>query len=187
MTAADTDLLRLATPNFETTLNGSISPSDTDIVLQSVGDLPTSTAVTLVIDATDSDGNPTPAVKEVITGVVDAVNNKIVTSLRGLDDTTAQSHATGAVVTMWITANLWNDLLAAILAQHNQAGAHTAVTAQSIVNAGNYNQTSGTFHVPDGVIQFAHLAASIFGAQVQSYANTGAGGVPQCCTLVADQ
>lgn len=158
MSASQNDLVRNATPNFATTLNGSLTNSSTTAVLQSISGLPTGTGVTLVIDATDNDGNPTPAVKEVVTGVVNTGSISVVNCLRGLDGTTAQSHATGANVVMWITANLWNDFQTAFLAEHNQlTGTHGAITPTSITLDGNFNQTAGTFTVQNGTISTSSL------------------------------
>lgn len=138
MPASNTDLVRNATPTFQTTTNGSIGSSDTTITLQSVSGLPTGTAVTLVIDAVDANGNLTPTNREVVTGVVNTGTVSLVNCLRGLDGTTAQSHSTGANVQMLITANMWNDFQTAYLAQHTQTGAH-----KSVVNTGGFTNTGG--------------------------------------------
>lgn len=128
MTASANDLVRNATPTFATTLSAGITgPSDTSMSLSSVVGLPTGTGVTLVIDATNASGQSTPSVKETVTGVV---SGSTITNLnRGQDGTTAQAHATGANVVMWITANLWNDFQAAFLHNHEQLhGNHTSLT-----------------------------------------------------------
>lgn len=137
MTASNTDLVRNAAPNFATTLANSILSSDTSLNLQSATGLPTSTAITLVIDATDPvSGSPTPTLKEVVTGTLSGIT--VSNLLRGQEGTTAQSHASGANVVMWITANLWNDYQTSYLAQHTQAGAHKALT-----NTGGMTNTGG--------------------------------------------
>lgn len=133
--------------------------TDTTMTLQSTTGLPTGTGITLVIDATDPvSGLPTPTLKETVTGVVSG--STVTSLLRGLDTTTAQAHASGANVVMWITANLWNDWQTSYLTQHAQLGTHTTVTATSITNSGNYSQTGGTFVVPNNVIGATALATN---------------------------
>ena len=123
MAASSTDLVRNATPNFATTLANSMLISDTTMTLSSVTGLPTSTGITLVIDATDPvSGASTPALKEVVTGVVSG--STVTTLSRGLDSTSAIAHASGANVVMWITSNLWNDFQTSYLLEHTQAGSH---------------------------------------------------------------
>lgn len=123
MPALNTDLVRQAAPNFATTLANSILVSDNSMILQSATGLPTSTAITLVIDATDPvSGASTPSLKEVITGTLSGTT--VSNLLRGQDGTTAQGHAAGANVVMWITANLWNDFQTSYLVGHTQLGAH---------------------------------------------------------------
>jgi hypothetical protein len=101
--------------------------SDTSMTLSSVTGLPTGTGVTLVIDATNASGQPTPSVKEVVTGVVSG--SQVVNLNRGQDGSTQQAHSTGASVVMWITANLWNDFQSAFLANHGQLhGYHKSLT-----------------------------------------------------------
>jgi len=144
MTASNTDLVRNSTPNFATTLANSMLISDTSMVLSSATGLPTATAITLVIDATDPvSGSPTPTLKEVVTGTLSGTT--ISNLLRGQDSTTQQAHASGANVVMWVTANLWNDWQASYLAQHTQAGAHV-----------NPSYT-GTFTGVNGTISSAYL------------------------------
>jgi len=138
MAAANTDLVRNAAPNFATALTASMLSSDTSMSVAATTGLPTGTAVTLVIDATDSiSGSATPTLKEVVTGVVSnstTINNL----LRGKDGTTAQSHTSNANVTMWITANLWNDFQSAFLVGHSQQGLHSGIS-----NTGGMNNSGG--------------------------------------------
>ena len=110
MAAANTDLVRNATPNFATNLTASMGASDTTMSVASTAGLATNTAVTLFIDTVDPNtGIATPSLREVVTGVV-ASSTSITNLLRGKDGTTAQSHANNAVVTQWISANLWNEI-----------------------------------------------------------------------------
>jgi len=138
MAAANTDLVRNAAPNFATALTSSMLSSDTSMTVASTTGLPTGTAVTLVIDATDPiSGTSTPTLKEVVTGVVTTSTN-IGNLLRGKDSTTAQAHTSNANVTMWITANLWNDFQTAYLTQHTQAGYHVGLS-----NTGGMSNSGG--------------------------------------------
>lgn len=136
MTALNTDLVRQTAPNFATTLANSMLISDTSLTLQSGTGLPTATAITLTIDATDPvSGDPTPTLKEVVTGTLSGTT--LSNLLRGQDGTTAQGHASGANVVMWWNANMINDFETSYLTQHAQLGTHTAITATSINNSGN--------------------------------------------------
>jgi len=138
MAAANTDLVRNAAPNFATALTSSMLSSDTTMAVSSTTGLPTGTAITLVIDATDPiSGLATNSLKEVVTGVVTS-STGIGSLLRGKDGTTAQSHNNGANVTMWITANLWNDFQTAYLTQHTQAGYHVGLS-----NTGGMSNSGG--------------------------------------------
>jgi hypothetical protein len=145
MAAANTDLVRNASPNFATALTSSMLSSDTSMTVASTTGLPTGTAVTLVIDATDPiSGTSTPTLKEVVTGVVTTSTN-IGNLLRGKDGTTAQAHTSNANVTMWITANLWNDFQTSYLAQHTQAGYHTGLSnTGGMSNSGGFSTDSIT-------------------------------------------
>lgn len=135
MSAANTDKVRKAAPNFVTTLGAPIvGAGDTSMTLASTTGLPTDTAVTLTIDATNGSGVPTPSTKETVTGVVSG--STITNLLRGQDGTTAQAHSTGATVVQWFTANDWNDFETSYLAEHHQDGTHSAIQADSISIAG---------------------------------------------------
>lgn len=127
MSAANTDLVRNAAPNFATTLSGAMLNTDTSLTLSSATGLPTATAITLVIDATDpTTGASTPTLKEVVTGTLSGTT--VSNLLRGQDSTSAIGHASGANVVMWITANLWNDFQTAFLHDHKQLGYHGDLT-----------------------------------------------------------
>lgn len=165
MSASANDLVRNAAPTFATTLSAAITgPSDTSLTLSAATGLPTSTGITLVIDATNATGQATPSLKEVVTGVVSG--SQIVNLKRGQDGTTAQGHATGASVVMWITANLWNDFQSAFTAQHSQLdGSHHSLTTDTISTTGNVI-IGGTLSVNGGsllptatILQFAGATA----------------------------
>lgn len=126
MAAANTDKIRKGTSGFSATLTASISNSDATIALSNVNNLATDTAVELTIDRVDSSGVSTPTKREVIIGVVSGLN--IVTCLRGQDNTTAQSHSTGAVVECIPTGKWSSDLGTAILQDHTQQGYHNKLS-----------------------------------------------------------
>lgn len=202
---SNSDKVRLATPNFATTLAAPIAGSgDTSLTLSAVTGLTTDTAVTLTIDATNASGQPTPGVKETVTGVVSGT--EIVNLLRGQDGTTAQAHATGANVVMWFTASDWNDFADSYLEQHTQAGAHTGVTTDTLAASGNVTVTgtlavtgastftgdatfNGNFNpvggIEAGAVDFAALAATIFGGEVQTYTPT-TGTLSNCSVLLTE-
>lgn len=126
-------------------------------VLASTSGLPTGTGITLTIDATDSSGNPTPDVKETVNGIVGSAG-EIINLVRGQDGTTAQAHATGANVVMWITSNLWNDFQAAFTAEHSQLdGTHKDITPTSVTTP--TLAVSTTASLPSNSITGSNLVA----------------------------
>lgn len=140
--AANTDLVRKSTPNFATTLSGAMLISDTSMSLTSATGLPTATAITLVIDATDpSSGASTPTLKEVVTGTLSGTT--VSNLLRGQDSTTQQAHASGANVVMWVTSNLWNDFCTAFLVNHTQLGAFNSSLSFTTPSISTPTITSG--------------------------------------------
>jgi len=198
MAAANTDLVRNAAPNFATNLTGSMLSSDTSMTVASTTGLPTGTAVTLVIDATDPvSGASTPSLKEVVTGVV-SNSTTVGNLLRGKDGTTAQAHTSNANVTMWITANLWNDFQSSYLAQHTQAGYHYGISnTGGMSNSGGFSTdsitVSGTASLPTLGNTAVSGTLSVSGATTLTGALTangatfnGAVGIsPQSATTVA--
>lgn len=66
-------------------------------------------------------------------------SSSLVTCLRGLDNTTQQAHATGALVVQWWTANDWNDFIDSFLEGHVQQGGH-----QSLLDINNHTWLSQT-------------------------------------------
>lgn len=186
MSASATDLFRESAPLFQTTLGAAMLATDTAATLADVVGMPTTTGVTITVDQFNATGTPTPTLREVMTGVVSG--SQIIDLIRGQDDTTAQSHANGAIVQMVFTSQANNDLMTGILAQHTQSGAHGAITTTSITNAGTLVNTGlitanggldvagGTLTLPSGSINYADLLSTIFSEQVQSYTNSGTAG-----------
>jgi hypothetical protein len=133
MAAANTDKLKKLSRKWVGQI-GSGGVSDavvTTIPLASTTNLPTDTAVVLVIDRVDSAGTKTPAKEETIIGVVSGTN--IVNAVRGSEGT-AQAHDAGAVVEVLVTAKGYNDIIDHLLVSHLQDGriSGSAVTASNI-------------------------------------------------------
>lgn len=155
MAAAATDLFRESAPLFQTTLEAAMLATDTAATLASVVGIPTNTGVTITVDQFNATGTPTPTLREVMTGVVSG--SQIIDLIRGQDGTTAQAHASGAIVQMVFTSQANNDFMNGILAQHNQDGSH-----------------SSAFTVPAGTITGSELAnGTITGTQIAANTVTG--------------
>lgn len=171
MAAANTDKLRKTKSNFATTLDGSITDSDTTIALSSTTGLPTDTAVTLTIDRVDANGTALSTTERVI-GVISG--NNLTNAVRANDGTTAQAHSSGAVVECIWDADSVNDIIDAFLVDHAQDGTHntldlngtemildadgdTTITADTddqidvkIANADDFKFTANTFTALSG-------------------------------------
>lgn len=115
-------------------------------------------------------------------GIVSSNSIGSLTRLAGATDT---GSAIGDIVEMNPTGSWGHDLFTGLTAEHSTTGTHGAITPTSITNAGNYNQTGGTFTAPSGVIAAAALAGSIpyakllstiFSGQTTSYSNGGTAG-----------
>lgn len=105
----------------------------TTIPLSSATNLPTDTAVVIVIDRVSASGAKTPNLEESIIGVVSGSN--LVSCIRGAEGT-AQAHIAGAVVEVLFTAKGWNDLVDAILVEHSQLGVHSSALVTSLKASG---------------------------------------------------
>ncbi|GAC1499135.1 MAG: hypothetical protein NVS1B10_01580 [Candidatus Saccharimonadales bacterium] len=124
--AANTDLFKKVLNNYSSTLNAPIANTDTSLTPASVTNVPTDTAVVFVIDRVDASGNLTPSKREYIKGTV--VGGSVTNLVRGLGGSTAQAHATGAVIEGVWTQDHWNDAVNGILIDHDQAGRHKGLT-----------------------------------------------------------
>jgi len=121
----------------------------TTVPLSSTTNLPTDTAVAIVIDRVDASGTPTPTLEETVVGVVSG--NNLVDCLRGVEGT-AQAHSAGAVAeVLWTAANV-NDLVDGILVEHNQAGGHTDITASQVSTDVIAERTSASGVTVDGLL-----------------------------------
>ena len=98
--------------NFlSTTLNGAINDSVQTITLNSTTNV--NFPGYIVIDRTNSSGTSTPNAREVIffTGVS---GSNLTGCTRAADNSTARSHANGAIVEFTPTVGLWNSLASAV-------------------------------------------------------------------------
>ena len=154
--ASSSDKIRNSAPLFSTTLTESIGTGDTSISLQSVTGLPTGTGVSLTIDGVDSNGNPTPSLREVVIGVVNSGAGTVGSLLRGQDGTSASSHANGATVQADAIAQDWNDFGNTFLEEHTQTGAHTGISNTDGLTTDDITYT-GTFTGVNGTIKSNYL------------------------------
>jgi hypothetical protein len=141
MSAAATDKFKKLSRRWVGQIGaGAVADGTTQTVpLSSVTNLPTDTAVVVVIDRVDADGTATPQYEETLIGVVSGTN--LVNCVRGAEGT-AQAHNAGAVVEVLFTAKGFNDLIDGLLIGHKQDGTHvaSAITASDI----NGFSTDGT-------------------------------------------
>ncbi len=132
MAASATDLFRKITNNFSTTLTSSIGSGDVTLSLASVTNLPTDTAIDLVIDRVDSTGTKTPTKREYVLGVVSGSN--LISVVRGKGNSTAQAHASGAVVEYVFDQDVHNDLVTGVLNSMNQDGSLIGSAVRTALN-----------------------------------------------------
>ena len=146
MAASVNDKLLKAASRWTGTIGsgGVASATTTTIPLSSVSGLPTDTAIILAIDRVDSDSNSTPSSFEVIKGVVSGSNIDCGSDTnRGIEGT-AQSHSAGAVVEYLFTASQWDEMIEALLEEHNQDGTHADVALDSSADFTTEHNTDGT-------------------------------------------
>src|SRR5258708_3603512 len=104
---------KTATANaFNTTLNGAVGSGDSSITLTAVTGLQFPGIA--VIDRQNSSGVNTPTLREYVsyTGIS---SNTLTGCARGLGSSSAQAHASGAVVEEVFSVTHWNDLLTILL------------------------------------------------------------------------
>lgn len=125
MSASALDKFKKVAPNtgWQVGSGGVADAVVTTIPLNVATGLPDGTGVKLTIERIDSSGNKTPSKMERIDGVISG--NNVIDCVRGVEGT-AQAHASGAVVEILISADLWNDVMDGILAEHNQDGSHAS-------------------------------------------------------------
>ena len=140
MAAANTDKFMKAAKNWTGSIGaGGVSDAITTTIplISSIG-LPTDTAIEITIDRVDANGTATPTKMEVIKGVISG--NNIINGVRGVEGT-AQAHAAGAVVEIMLTADMWNNFIDAMVAEHGQSGIHKGPVVQSYNPAGGATST----------------------------------------------
>jgi hypothetical protein len=155
MAAANTDKFRKLSRRWvgQIGAGGVNDDTTTTVPLSSTTNLPTDTAVTVVIDRVDANGTATPSLEETITGVVSGSN--LINCLRGQEGT-AQAHNAGAVVEVLMTAKNWNDFVDGFLVNHQTDGTHGALSATSINASGIGSPTaSSSLNVTTGTYQAA--------------------------------
>ncbi len=173
MAAANTDKFRKVDGNFSTTLSSDITDSATTIALNSASGLPTDTAVTLMIDRVDSNGDEQSSSDwELVTGVISG--NNLTNALRGEGDTSASSHDSGAVVECVVDEESWNDMIDAILVEHDQDGTHNDVTGTTVTTSGDIETTGGAVKTDTVSEETADNGVSIDGLTIKD------GGIPSC-------
>lgn len=126
MAAANTDKFKYLSRRWVGQIGsgGVADGTVTTIPLASTTNLPTGTAVVVVIDRVDSNGTATPTLEETAIAVVSGSN--LVSAVRGSEGT-AQAHNAGGVVEVLVTAIGWNDIVDGILVGHTQLGNHRAL------------------------------------------------------------
>lgn len=140
---------KTATANaFNTTLNGAVGAADSSITLTAVTGL--QFPGILVIDRQNAAGGNTPTLKEYIsyTGIS---SNTLTGCSRGLGSSTAQSHASGAIVEEVFTVSHWNDLLTILLNVFTSGGALDTTKVADLTTAQTWTNkilTSPTVNTP---------------------------------------
>ena len=135
MAAAATDKLRKVARRWVGQIGsgGVADDTVTTIPLSSSTNLPTGTAVSVVIDRVDANGTETPTLEETSIGIVSSTN--LVSCVRG-EEGTAQAHDAGAVVEVLLTSNMWNDMVDWGVVEHSQLGVHTTAAVTTLKASG---------------------------------------------------
>jgi len=130
MAAENTDKLRKGYFGPALSLGSPVNDgTDTTIDFVSLAGVPDDTAIDIVIDREDENGNLTPDLAETVTGVVSG--NTLIDVIRGVEGT-AQGHLSGAVAEVLFTGATHNDSVDWGLAEHNQDGTHSNVNAETL-------------------------------------------------------
>lgn len=131
-----TNFFPSAENGFTTTTSGSVSSGATTVGLNSVAGYSNGEVAVFVIDPTDANK------KQAFTGVIDTSGSQV-TSVQWTAGTN-QSHALGATVVDYAAATHVSMTTKGILQEHKQSGAHSDITADSVVVAGNVEAESFT-------------------------------------------
>lgn len=151
--------------------SGGVTDDTTQTVpLSSTTNLPSDTAVVVVIDRVDANGTSTPSLEETVIGVVSGSN--LANCIRGAEGT-AQAHNAGAVVEVLVTAKGINDLIDGLLVEHDQDGTHNNITASSI----NLNSSTTITSIKDEDDMSSDSASAVPTQQsVKAYVDASGGG-----------
>ena len=153
-------LFKAPTANYwSSSLNGSINDSVDTFTLNSTTNL--QSPGYLIIDRENNSGTATPNSREVVkfTGIS---GSDVTGVTRAADNSTARSHADGALVEAMYTVGMHNDQRDAINAEHAVAGTHSIIAAATVsavnivnariatasittLNAANYKGLKGVF------------------------------------------
>lgn len=126
------------TANFVSkTLNGAITDAGTTITLNNTTNLIAPGVA--VIDRTDSAGTSTPNAREVIayTGIS---GNDLTGVTRGFDNSTARSHADGAIVEFAPAVGMWNNLTTIVSSALTGDGYLKAINSPVSIAIGRFTQ-----------------------------------------------
>lgn len=135
-------LWEAATVNaFSTTLNGSITDSDTTITLTTTSNL-TAPGV-LVIDRQDVNGDDTPSVREYIT-FTGISGSDLTGCTRGVAGSTAQSHSSGAIIEENMSVTHWNEMIDFLNVAHDSAGNLVVSSTATIAQARIYSHLNAS-------------------------------------------
>lgn len=127
MAASALDKAKKSYSYLQKTLDSGISDVATVLTPNNVLNIPTDTGVSFVVDRVDSNGNKTPSLRELMSGVV---SGSTITGLqRGEQGTGAKSHLANAVIEFVNSGEMWNDLIDFMLQDHsNPNGNHKSLT-----------------------------------------------------------
>lgn len=172
MAAANTDKFRKGARRWVGQIgSGGVADADvTTVPLASATNLPTDTAIALVINRVDSSGTATPTLEETVVGVISGSN--LTSCIRGVEGT-AQAHSAGAVVELLFAADTWNDAVDGILVQHNQLGLHTNITACNVT-------ASGTATMLTAAIQGTATASQVVTSGISAKGTVTASNIIAC-------
>jgi hypothetical protein len=175
------DLLRKYKSLYSSTSNSFGTGTGETITPNSVVGLPTDTEITLTFDRVDATGAATDAKMERIIGTISGGNLVVRTSPatgRGADGTTDVAH-TSPVVEMVFNAKDWNDSVDWGLVEHQQSGAHKAITS-SLVTASNITASQVTSS--NMTTRLTHTACTVNASQVTTTGMTATNGVMSAIT-----
>lgn len=158
-----------------TTLNGSIDDSTTTVTVNNGAAIQTPTYI--VVDREDANGTETPNSREVM--YVSSKSSNDLTVTRGVNNSTARSHNSGAVVEPMLTVGLWADLYTVVDEEHDTDGTHDTSKVSMLAE----NQTVSGTRIYSGNVT---IAGDLSGANVFMSAASISGGLDIDGELTAD-